>query len=130
MAVKICERIGICKVDKDGNIVELQREFFSQGWVFKDWEAFHNHSDEPCYVPELDDAVYTRNDFMALCNDQEKIAEELFYEVGWQSPSTLMNDWEITGVIDTCRNCEKLFMAYNVKKCPHCGTDIPEKWHY
>lgn len=69
MDMKICERIGICKVDADGNIVELQREFFSQGWVFKDWEAFKNRSDAPCYVPELDDAVYTRNDFMALCNN-------------------------------------------------------------
>ena len=44
---KICERIGICKVDADGNIVELQREYFSQGWVFKDWTAFQNHPDAP-----------------------------------------------------------------------------------
>ncbi len=58
MDMKICERIGICKVDSDGNIVELQREFFSQGWVFKDWEAFQNRPDAPCYVTELDDAVY------------------------------------------------------------------------
>lgn len=124
MAVKICERIGVCKVDTDGNIIELQREFFSQGWVFKDWEAFRNRSDAPCYVPELDDAVYTRNDFMALCNNQEEIAEELFYEVDWQSPCTLMNDWEIAGEIDTCRKCGKLFMAYNVKKCPYCEADV------
>ena len=39
MAVEICERIGVCEVDKDGNIIELQRGFFRQGWVFKDWEA-------------------------------------------------------------------------------------------
>lgn len=127
MAVNICERVGVCKVDADGNIIELQREFFSQGWVFKDWEAFQNRSDDPCYVPELDDAVYTRNDFMALCNGQEEIAEELFYEVDWQSPSTLMNDWEIAGEIDTCGKCGKLFMAYNVKKCPYCGADVPEE---
>lgn len=127
MAVKICERIGICKIDEDGNIVELQREFFSQGWVFKDWEAFGNRPDAPCYVPELDDTVYTRNDFMALCNSQEEIAEELFYEVDWQSPSTLMNDWEIAGEIAACGKCGKLFMAYNVKQCPHCGADIPKE---
>lgn len=36
MVVKICEYIGICRTDEDGNIVELQREFFGQGWVFKD----------------------------------------------------------------------------------------------
>ena len=100
MAVKICERIGICKVDKDGNIIELQREFFGQGWVFKDWEAFRNHPDAPCYVPELTDAVYTRNDLMALCNGQEELAEELFDQLDWQSPSTLMDEWERTGEIN------------------------------
>ena len=126
MAVKIRKRIGICRVDKDGNIIELQREYFGQGWVFKDWEAFQNRPDAPCYVPELDDAVYTKNDFMALCNGQEEIAEELFYEVDWQSPSTLMNDWEIAGEIATCGNCGKLLMSYSVKKCPHCGADVPE----
>lgn len=84
----------------------------------------------PCYVPELDDAVYTRNDFMALCNGQEEIAEELFYEVDWQSPTTLISDWEIAGEIDTCKKCEKLFMSYNVKKCPHCGADVSEKYLY
>lgn len=52
---------------------------------------------------------------MALCNNQEEIAEALFYEVDWQSPCTLMNDWEIAGEIDTCGNCGKLFMAYNVE---------------
>lgn len=31
MAVEICERIGICRVDADGNIIELQRGFFWSG---------------------------------------------------------------------------------------------------
>ena len=35
-----------------------------------------------------------------------------------------MNDWEIAGEIDTCGNCGKLFMAYNVEKCPHCGAVV------
>ena len=97
MAVGRCERIGICKVDQDGNIIELQREFFGQGWVFKDWEAFQNRPDAPCYVPELHNAVYTRNDLIALCNGQEEMAEELFDQLDWQSPSTLMDEWERTG---------------------------------
>ena len=97
MAVEICERIGVCEVDQDGNIIELQRGFFRQGWVFKDWEAFRNHLDAPCYVPELHDVVYTRNDLIALCNGQEEIAEELFDQLDWQSPSTLMDEWERTG---------------------------------
>jgi ribosomal protein L37E len=32
-----------------------------------------------------------------------------------------MNDWENAEEIDTCENCGKLFMSYNVEKCPHCG---------
>ena len=127
MVVKICTRIGDCKIDKDRNIAELQRDFFSQGWVFKDWEAFQNQPDAPCYVPELDDAVYTRNDFMELCGGQEEIAGELFYAVDWQSPSTLLNEWETAGEVDTCESCGKLFMAYNVKRCPHCGADVSEE---
>ncbi len=124
MAGKIRGRIGICKVDGDGNIIELQREPFGQGWIYKDWEAFQNRPEAPCYVPELNDAVYTRNDFVAMCNGQEEIAEELFDGVDWQNPSTLMNDWENAGEIDTCRKCGKLFMASHVKECPHCGADV------
>lgn len=66
---KIPETVGICKVDEDKNIIELHREYFRQGWIFKDWEAFLNRPDDPCYVPELDDLVCTGNSFMALCND-------------------------------------------------------------
>ena len=123
MAVKICDCIGICKVDKDGSIIELQKEFFRQGWIYKDWEAFHNRPDMPCYVPELFDVVYTRNDLIALCNGQEEIAEELFYQLDWQSPSTLMDEWEDTEGIDTCKKCGKLYFPFNTKKCPYCGVD-------
>ena len=123
MAVKICDCIGICKVDRDGSITELQREFFRQGWIFKDWAAFHSKLDMPCYVPELHDVVYTRNDFMALCNGQEEIAERLFYEVDWQSPYTLMDEWERNGEIGICRECGKIYLLFNVNKCPYCGAD-------
>ena len=53
--------------------------------------------DAPCYVPELDDTVYTKKDFLQLCNNQEEIAEELFEQLDWQSPSTLFNEWEDMG---------------------------------
>ncbi len=52
----------------------LEREYFRQGWIFKDWRAFRNNMDAPCYVPELDDTVYTKKNFLALCNNQEEIA--------------------------------------------------------
>ena len=126
MAVKICECIGICKVDRNGSIIELQREFFGQGWIFKDWKAFHEHPNEPCYVPELSDTVYMRDDFMSLCNNQEEIAEKLFYEVDWQSPSALMYEWETDGEINTCGQCGKIILTYDVHKCPHCGCSISD----
>lgn len=126
MAVKNCERIGICNVDRNGSITELQREFFGQGWIFKDWKAFRENQNVPCYVPELSDTVYTREDFMFLCDNQEEIAEKLFYEVDWQSPSTLMYEWEKDGEIDICDQCGRMFLSYDVHKCPHCGCFICE----
>ena len=124
MAVRDRNRVGVCKVDKDGNITELHREFWGQGRIYKDWAAFREHPEAPCYVPELDDVAYTGNDFLAMCNGQEEIAEELFDGVDWQNPSTLMTDWERDGEIDTCRKCGKLFLSYDVRKCPHCGEDV------
>ena len=61
--------------------------------------------DAPCYVSELDDTVYTKKDFLALCNNQEEIAEELFMQLDWQSPSTLFNEWEDMGEIGACEKC-------------------------
>lgn len=127
MKVDICERIGVCKVDAEGNPVELRREFFGQGWVFKDWGAFRDRLDAPCYVPELDDTVYTRRDFLELCNNQEEIAEELFDQLDWQSPSTLFNEWEDMGVVEECGGCGKLFLASGVKRCPYCGRNPEDK---
>ena len=127
MIVKNCKCIGICKIDRNGSITRLQREFFGQGWIFKDWKAFHEHQNAPCYVPELSDTVYTREDFISLCDNQEKIAERMFDEVDWQSPSTLMYEWEKDGEIDTCGLCGRMFLAWDVHKCPHCGCFICER---
>lgn len=124
MSVRLHERIGICKTDRNGNITELQRASFGQGWIFKDWDAFHCHRDAPCYVPELSDTVYTGNDLLSLCNGQEEIAEELFYEMDWQSPLTLINEWETDGEISTCAQCGKLLLADEKYSCPYCGSSI------
>lgn len=115
--------IGKCKVDEDGNVVELYREYFRQGYVFKDFDAYHNRPTEPCYVPELDDTVYTAEDFLEECGGQKEIADELFESVDWQSPCTLLNEWEQTGEVDTCTKCGKMFMCYGKTECPHCGEE-------
>ena len=63
MDMETCECVGICKTDDKGHIIKIEREYFQQGWIFKDWGAFRNSMDAPCYVPELDDTVYTKKDF-------------------------------------------------------------------
>ncbi len=93
--METCERrVGRCEMDRSGNIIELERGFFRQGWVFKDWDAFYNKPEAPCYVPELSDAVYSSRDFIVLCNGREEMAERLFLELDWQSPSTVLDEWE------------------------------------
>ena len=44
------ERIGKCVVNEDGEIVELEKEYYRQGWIFKDEYAFYHEPKKPCYV--------------------------------------------------------------------------------
>ena len=53
--------------------------------IFKDEEAFRLYPERVCYVPELSDEGYTRQDFLAMCNGQEEVATLLFESVDWQS---------------------------------------------
>ena len=124
MDMEIGECVGICKTDDKGHIIKIEREYFQQGWIFKDCGSFRNNMDAPCYVPELDDTVYTKKDFLQLCNNQEEIAEELFEQLDWQSPSTLFNEWEDMGEIGDCEDCGKLLLVFGLEKCPYCGRDI------
>ena len=66
--------IGVCKIDHNKRIVDLQRGPLWQGWVFKDTKAFEQAPGTPCYVPELSDTVYTKEDFLGLCDNQEAIS--------------------------------------------------------
>lgn len=103
MAVEICEQTGICKVQR-WEYHRAAERVFQAGMGIQGLRGIsYNKPDVPCYVPELHDAVYTRNDLMALCNGQEEIAEELFDRLDWQSPSTLMDEWERTGEINICK---------------------------
>lgn len=74
--------------DNDGEYI-IHREFYRQGMIFKDEEAYKFHKDQPCYSPELSDSVYTGNDFLELCNCQQDLADELFEGVDWQHPESL-----------------------------------------
>lgn len=109
--------------DKDGEGEQIERGWYRQGMIFKDEEAFFNRPDDVCYIPELSDTVYTRNDILRECNGQEDIAEEVFQTVDWQHISSLLEDWQVNGEIDTCEKCGKIFNCYGVDKCPYCGEE-------
>lgn len=120
-------KVGICRIDEEGNIVELKREYYRQGWIFKDEDAFKNNPDAPCYVPELSDTVYTRNSFLEMCNGQPEIAEQVFDAVDWQHPETYLDEQWIGDEpeLEEC-SCGKWFWCYEVKKCPYCGKEREE----
>lgn len=58
-------RIGVCITDKNGRVVKIEKEFFRQGWIFKDRAAFQEKPEAPCYVPELSDKVYTGKGYIS-----------------------------------------------------------------
>lgn len=100
----------------------IQRDYYRQGWIFKDEEAFLSHADQVCYVPELSDGGYTRQDFMELCNGQEDFAAECFRAVDWQCPETWVDEQYREDGWGYCPVCEKIYdMAGEVCACPVCG---------
>lgn len=109
--------------DEDGDGEKIVREFYGQGMIFKDEYAFYHESDIPCYVPELSDTVYTREDFIRMCNDQDDIAEVVFGAVDWQHPETYLDEEFREGEMALCKNCKKIFLSYEVEKCPYCGEE-------
>jgi len=75
----------------------ITKEYWRQGWIYKDPNAFYKKSNDICYVPELSDERYAYRDFLRIANGREKVAEILFDMVDWQHPETLMiefNDFE------------------------------------
>lgn len=89
----------------------------------EDEDAFYHRPDDPCYIPELSDTVYTRNSILQECNQQDDLAEEVFEALDWQHVSSLLEDWQRNGELDTCKECGKMFNCYGVTKCPYCGAD-------
>ena len=100
----------------------IDRDYYRQGWIFKDEEAFLHYPDKVCYVPELSDEGYTRQDFLDMVGGQKEVARECFYAVDWQHPETWIdeqyrdNEWEV------CPRCNKIYaMAGEPCACPVCG---------
>ena len=85
-------KVGTYVPETEDKEAVIQRDYYRQGWIFKDEEAFLSHADQVCYVPELSDGGYTRQDFMDLCNGQEDFAAECFRAVDWQCPETWVDE--------------------------------------
>lgn len=113
-----------------GNIASdgvIEKEFYCQGYIYKDFDAFENKTNEICYVPEysgdnIEDTVsvrednkYTYKDFVRIAQEfidmnedvkrycekngetAEDIARNVFEMVDWQHPETLIDEFENNG---------------------------------
>lgn len=115
-------KVGSYTPETEDTEAVIDREYYRQGWILKDEEAFLHHPDKVCYVPELSSEGYTRQNFLDMCNGQEKFACECFYAVDWQHPEIWIdkqyrdNEWEF------CPHCEQIYdMAGQPCACPLCG---------
>lgn len=121
--------LKVGSIEDTGDEYIIHREFYGQGMIFKDEEAYRTNKDKPCYAPELSDSVYTGNDFLELCNCQEDLADELFEEVDWQHPESLKEDWFVNNEWVECKKCGRIIDygdGCNDKKCPSCGWEVEE----
>ena len=124
------EDIGICELSPDGKVIRLGKEFYRQGEIFKSQDAYQNHPNAPCYVPELSDSVYTAEGFCRICKGQKAFADELFKALDWQHPEALLEEWIQNGEWAECQNCGGL-VDYDGgcenENCPCCGAKIEEE---
>ena len=106
----------------------IDRDYYRQGWIFKDEDAFQNRPDDVCYIPELSDEKYTRNDILKIFAGDEELAETMFEELDWQHPESLLEDWKANGEIVWCPHCAGYVQTYDeeIEKCPVCGAELED----
>lgn len=78
---------GSIKVDNNGDVVEINRERTSQGFVYKNEEAFLN-KEGICYIAELSDEPYTYKDILEISEGNEDLATLVFDDIDWQHPES------------------------------------------
>lgn len=91
----------------DGVVYKDDKAFESgEGVCYIPEFGFENANENPfefaikeCIASEIEDNTYvaiqgyTRQDFIKLCDGNEKLARELYEHVDWQHPETLWNEW-------------------------------------
>lgn len=118
-------KLGKYKPARRGRDAVIERGGTWQGYVFKDERAFYKRKRKVCYIPELHDSLYTRQDFLDLCNGNASMAEYIFYAVDWQSPDALILEMFDAGEWDECEKCEFYYCPHNPPpKCEGCGAEI------
>lgn len=104
---------------KDGMI---NREWYRQGFIVKNEDAFLHRKDAVCYIPEFTDSKYTRQDFLDICNQQEDIATMCFYSVDWQHPETWLDEQYTCDELGWCEHCKLIYKKEGRDiLCPVCG---------
>lgn len=120
-------KVGSYTPGTDDTETVVDRGYYRQGFVFKNEAAFLHDPDKVCYVPELSDGAYTRQDFLDMCNGQEEFARECFYAVDWQSPETWIDEQYRNNEWQYCPYCRKIYdMAGEEKPCPVCAWNPEE----
>jgi hypothetical protein len=111
--IKTFESYIIGEIDNNGKI---HKDSTMNGYVYKNAYEFENKSDEICYIPEYGDEDnpredgFTYQDFLDIAKEAiknydwnitpEQLAQNLFDDVDWQSPHTLIDDWANSDVYD------------------------------
>lgn len=141
---KYPETIG--NIDENGYIT---KDYDGQGFIYKNYKAFFEKSNDICYIPELCESIninnetqsYTYQDFLDIAKgtfennnlkgNPEKLAELLFEFVDWQSPETMIDEWETMGEFEDYpeqyTDCNHSFIdednngIYGKEKCRFCG---------
>lgn len=106
-------------IDINGNV---NKEFYRQGYIYKDIDAFKNNINEVCYVPELNNYEYKYEDFLNIAEGDKKIATEIFETVDWQCPETVLADWFENGEIARCTKCNSLFLTCGNEELKFCTS--------
>jgi hypothetical protein len=86
---------------KDGHIFG---EYAENGFIYKNEDAFANHPEHVCYVPEYgfdeteyvdeeSNNAYTYNDLLSLCDGNKELCKNMFAELSWEFPETWLTEY-------------------------------------